>query len=82
MSRKLKDATHSQIKHRSLSVKRAGPKTAKPEENEPPPEPHCGWQDETVRRLRLEETQDNEIIFNPRPSKARATPVIVNAVVK
>lgn len=39
---KLKDAAHSQIKHRSLSVKHPGPKTAKLEESEPPREPHCG----------------------------------------
>lgn len=31
-----------QIKQHSLSVKRLAPKTAKPEENEPPHDPRCG----------------------------------------
>lgn len=35
-----------------------------------------------MRRLCLEETQDNEMIFNPRPSQARSTPVIVDGAVK
>ncbi|KAI9529771.1 hypothetical protein NQZ68_008010 [Dissostichus eleginoides] len=38
----LKDGSHSQIKQHSLSVKRLAPKTAKPEENEPPHDPRCG----------------------------------------
>lgn len=37
--KRLKDASLSQIKQRSLSVTRGGPQTAKPEENEPPRDP-------------------------------------------
>lgn len=78
VSRKLKDASHSQIKQHSLSVKCLGPKTAKPEENEPPRDPCCGWQDTTVKHLCLKETQDNEIIFNLCPFQALSTPVILD----
>lgn len=71
-----------QIKQHSLSVKCRGPKTAKPEENEPPHDPRRGWQDKTVTQLRLKETRDNEIIFNLCPSEALPTPVILDGIAR
>lgn len=71
-----------QIKQHSLSVKCRGPKTAKPEENEPPRDPRRGWQDKTVTQLRLKETRDNEIIFNLCPSEALPTPVILDGIAR
>lgn len=74
---RLKDASLSQIKQRSLSVTCGGPQTAKPEENEPPHDPpRCGWQDKAARCLK--ETRDNEIIFNLCPFEALPAPVILD----